>query len=104
VGAHASLVPLGHPARDNGDRAHCVPAEVVDGGGVEARRVEGHHRDVGLAGRRGAEQVVDVHAPFEHDDAGLLVQDAQRGRLPRRSRGDDEDADHLPVLSCGRRR
>ena len=47
--------------------AHLVPVEQVDRGRVEAGRVEGDDRGVGLPGTARREQVVDVDAPLEHD-------------------------------------
>ena len=45
------------------------------------------HGDVGLAGGGGREQVVDVDAALEDHDAGVLVEQAERRRLPGRARG-----------------
>ena len=58
------------PATGDGDDAHLVAMEEVDGGLVEPRGVEGDQCGVRLAGAADGEQVVDVDAPLEHHQPG----------------------------------
>ncbi len=81
----------GRAAVRDRDRPDAVPAEVVDGGPVQAGRVEPEHRDVRLTGGGGGQQVVDVDAALEHDDAGVVAEHPERVGLPGRSRGHDQD-------------
>ena len=58
------------PATGDRHDPDLVAVEQVDGGRVEAGRVEGDQRGVGLAGTARGEQVVDVDAALEHHEPG----------------------------------
>ena len=79
---------------DHRDGADTMGAEVVDGGEVESGRLDRHDRGVGLTGRRGGEQVVDVDAALEHDQVAPAGEHAQRAGLPGRPGGEEQDDLH----------
>ena len=58
-------------------RRRCSTAERVEPGCVQ-----GHDRDVRLAGRRGGQEVLHVDAALEDHDAGAGAERGQRARLP----------------------
>ena len=74
------------PARHDRDRSDGVRAEVLDRRDVEAGRVDTEHGDVGLAGTRGGQQVVDVDAALEHHDPGRARPAGRARSTPRRRR------------------
>jgi hypothetical protein len=72
-----------------------VAVQQVDGRGVEPGRVERDHGGVGLTGAAGGEQLVDVDAAFEHDHPGPRLDQLEHRRLPRGTRGDHQDDEHV---------
>ena len=71
----ACLRQLAGRDRDGPDPARPQP---VDGGEVEARRLEGDHGGVGLPGRGGGEEVVDVDAALEDHQVAATAEQAER--------------------------
>ena len=89
----------GGAAGDDRDRPDAVPAQVVDGGAVEARARRGRRTATSAwPARGGGEQVVDVDAALEHDDARVRRRAAaSAARLPGRAGGDDQDDDRSAI-------
>ena len=81
AGAQPTAVEGRAAGRDR-DGAYGVGAQVVDGRAVEPGRLDPHHRDVGLPGRRRGQQVVDVDAALQHDDARVVAEQPERLGLP----------------------
>ena len=89
---HLDHADPGQPAHALGaDRegADVVPQQMGDGCRVEAGQLRGDHGDVGLAGPGGGEQVSEVDAALEHDQAGAR-QRLERAGLPRGAGGRDQ--------------
>ena len=78
---------------DHRHRADAMAAQMVDRRHIQPGGVEPEHRHVGLTGRGRRQEVVDVDAALEDDDAGMGAQDAEGRRLPGGPGGDHQDDD-----------
>jgi hypothetical protein len=65
LGSLTELRWLGH--HDDPDTA---PTQVGEAVGVDAGQALGEHRHLGLTCHRGGQQIRQVHAALEHDEAG----------------------------------
>ena len=72
--AHVDVVGA---RRRHGDRPDGVAAQVCHAGRVETGRVEGDDGHVGLTAGDGRQQVVDIDAALQHDDARVRLEVGQ---------------------------